>query len=120
MKLTESALRKIIKEELSNVIEAQTQYYPEIYTFTISQIIPKITQATISVYPYMETVRNKLKSFDFDPNVKVEVSSLKPKNYDIIVYAKDQQFQGRQVLIDGFPVNLHLADRLELFADIRK
>lgn len=117
MKLTEYVLRKIIKEELTNVIEAQTQHYPETGTFTISQIIPKIAEATIGEYPDMEIVRNELKYFD--PNVEVVVSSLESKNDDKVVYA-DQRFEGRQVLINGFPVNLHLADRLKLFANIRK
>jgi hypothetical protein len=111
-KLTEAILRKIIKEEMIKVLKEATQFLPETGTFTMGQVADKITQSTIGEYPYMENVRNSLKKLD--PNVKVNVSSLKSKQNDRIIY-NDGRFKGQIVLVDKTPVNLHLNDRLELF-----
>jgi len=102
---------------MQQTYSSTTKFLQDQRVFSMDQVRQKISQATISEYPYMEQIRNKLKNLD--GSVKVTISSLKSKDNDKVIFA-DGKYKGQQVHIGGTPVSLHLDDRLKLFHDFKE
>ncbi len=102
---------------MQQTYSSTTEFLQDQRVFSMDQVRQKISQATISEYPYMEQIRNKLKNLD--GSVKVTISSLKSKDNDKVIFA-DGQYKGQQVHVGGTAISLHLDDRLKLFRDVKE
>jgi hypothetical protein len=69
---------------MQQTYSSTTKFLQDQRVFSMDQVRQKISQATISEYPYMEQIRNKLKNLD--GSVKVTISSLKPKDNDKVKF----------------------------------